>query len=415
MGTGKENRRKIWGLVFCIVFLAVFAPCRKVQAAAELSKTYVILLMGQEGKDTYSMEVSGTGKGSKVEFSIKDASVAAVDEKGKISAVSPGKTTLVCTVTDKEGKETVKKATVRVYDNIKAITLSVKDVEKNALHKNKSYALAYTCKTVAGTNKNIDNYIHYEVLSLEGKTVKDASVDAEGNFLAKSTGTYLVRACAFQSDQQYKKWEKDSEKYADYILAQDEIRVTVTTTNYKKTAHKIGDYTVNLPKDYELDIFEKGKERTAFSAMVEKEDGQSAVSNIQVIIDKVDGAQDYGLLAAVMSSVYTKDKLEENWKTAYNAKKASVSKLQIEKAAVKKREILEIKYRLTLRDIVIKGKEAADIKISRMDFVNTVYTWYEGNRHISVTVTDAQESLNPNISDVAFDIVEELLTLEEKK
>ena len=293
MGTGKENRRKIWGLVFCIVFLAVFAPCRKVQAAAELSKTYVILLMGQEGKDTYSMEVSGTGKGSKVEFSIKDASVAAVDEKGKISALSPGKTTLVCTVTDKEGKETVKKATVRVYDNIKAITLSVKDVEKNALHKNKSYALAYTCKTVAGTNKNIDNYIHYEVLSLEGKTVKDASVDAEGNFLAKSTGTYLVRACAFQSDQQYKKWEKDSEKYADYILAQDEIRVTVTTTNYKKTAHKIGDYTVNLPKDYELDIFEKGKERTAFSAMVEKEDGQSAVSNIQVIIDKVDGAQDY--------------------------------------------------------------------------------------------------------------------------
>ncbi len=379
MGTEKENRRKIWGLVFCIVFLAVFAPCRKVQAAAELSKTYVILLMGQEGKDTYSMEVSGTGKGSKVEFSIKDASVAAVDEKGKISALSPGKTTLVCTVTDKEGKETVKKATVRVYDNIKAITLSVKDVEKNALHKNKSYALAYTCKTVAGTNKNIDNYIHYEVLSLEGKTVKDASVDAEGNFLAKSTGTYLVRACAFQSDQQYKKWEKDSEKYADYILAQDEIRVTVTTTNYKKTAHKIGDYTVNLPKDYELDIFEKGKERTAFSAMVEK------------------------------------DKLEENWKTAYNAKKASVSKLQIEKAAVKKREILEIKYRLTLRDIVIKGKEAADIKISRMDFVNTVYTWYEGNRHISVTVTDAQESLNPNISDVAFDIVEELLTLEEKK
>ena len=189
----------------------------------------------------------------------------------------------------------------------------------------------------------------------------------------------------------------------------------MTTTNYKKTAHKIGDYTVNLPKDYELDIFEKGKERTAFSAMVEKEDGQSAVSNIQVIIDKVDGAQDYGLLAAVMSSVYTKDKLEENWKTAYNAKKASVSKLQIEKVAVKKREILEIKYRLTLRDIVIKGKEAADIKISRMDFVNTVYTWYEGNRHISVTVTDAQESLNPNISDVAFDIVEELLTLEEKK
>ena len=76
---------------------------------------------------------------------------------------------------------------------------------------------------------------------------------------------------------------------------------------------------------------------------------------------------------------------------------------------------MQIKYRLTLWDIVIKGKEAADIKISRMDFVNTVYTWYEGNRHISVTVTDAQESLNPNISDVAFDIVEELLTLEEKK
>ncbi len=30
MGTGKENRRKIWGLVFCIVFLAVLADRKSV-------------------------------------------------------------------------------------------------------------------------------------------------------------------------------------------------------------------------------------------------------------------------------------------------------------------------------------------------------------------------------------------------
>ncbi|MDE7327887.1 MAG: Ig-like domain-containing protein [Lachnospiraceae bacterium] len=416
-----ETRKKNWGgfrgIVFgCILFLVLALGQKvKAQAAVELSKTYIILHLGQEGEDTYSMEVSGLGKGSTVVFSIKDPAVAVVDGDGKVMAVSPGKTTLVCTVTDAKGKETTKKATVRVYDNIKSITLSIRDVQKNALHKNQAYALTYTCKTVAGTNQNAGNYIHYEVLSEQGKTVTDASVDQDGNFTAKRADSYLVRAYAFQSESLYKKWEKSRVKYAEYILAQDELCLTVTETKYKKSTHKIGNYSVSLPEDYEVDILEKGKERIVFSAQAKRADGQNAVSNIQVIIDGVDEAQEYGLLASVLSSVYTKENLEEHWKSAYHAKKATVKGLKIQRITAKEREILEIQYQLTLRDIVLTGKEAADIKISRMDFVNTVYTWYEGNNHISVTVNDAKESLQPNITDAAFDLVEEFLVPEKEK
>ena len=146
-----EKQRKNWGkIIFGVFLFAVFlSGAMPVKAAVKLSETDIVLLLGEEGKNTCSLEVSGTKKGDTILFSSKDEAVAAVDKNGKITAVSPGNTTIVCTVTDTSGKKTRKKAAVRVYDNIKSISLGLKKTKPNALFKNKTYQLSYTCKTAA--------------------------------------------------------------------------------------------------------------------------------------------------------------------------------------------------------------------------------------------------------------------------
>lgn len=400
----KKRAYVLTGLCLILAALLFCAPL-SAQAAASVSKTSVVLYLGQEGKDTCALSVSGVPSGGTVSFSSGNEAVASVSADGVIRAVSPGKTTVVCTVTGRDGKTAQLKTAVRVYDNIKSITLTLKDGTVNALRKNTEYQLSYTCKTAAGTNKNIGNYIYYEVLTPKGAVSVNASVDENGVFTAKRCASYVVQAYAFQSSSRYKKWAADREKYASYVLAQDSLNLTVTPGQYSTQTNEIGGFCVVLPKSYTLEIQSETKNRTFFSAHVKNSGNSSAVSNIQVIIDKVDEAQSYELLSAVMSAVYTKGALEQSWKLAYNAGRATVKNLKIQKLEADGREIMKISYALSLRNIVLEMKEAADIKISRMDFVNTIYTWYDGKYHISVTVTDALEGLQPNISDAAENMV----------
>ncbi len=399
-------------LVCMTIVLVMSGSWKPVKAKVELSKTYVVLLLGREGKDTYQIRVSKMAEGDKIAFSSKDQSVAVVDGGGKIMAVAPGKTTVTCTITAAGGEKTKKTVTVRVYDNIKSLTLGVGDVRRNALHKNVSYALTYTCKTVAGTNKNIGNYIYYEVCTPEGKMTENASIDADGKFSAKSYGTYLVLAYAFQSSSQYKKWVGDREKYAGNVLAKSTLTLMVVPASYSVKEQKIGKFTVTLPSKYEVGTVGKSKDRTTCSVHVKKQDGQNAVSNIQVIIDGVDEAQSYEVFSSVMASVYTKGALEQSWKSAYNAGKATVKNLKTQKLTVGDKEILKISYGLILRNIVLGMRKEDDLKISRMEFFNTVYTWYDGKYHISVTVTDAMEELRPNISEAAEKMVKKFTVSE---
>lgn len=409
-----ENRKIFrFILLACItVILISSGALQPAKAEAELSKTYVVLLLGQEGKDTYQISVLKTADGDKLTFSSKNKSVAVVDGRGKITAAAPGKTTVTCTITAANGEKTKKSITVRVYDNIKSLTLGVKDVQRNALHKNVSYALTYTCKTVAGTNKNIGNYIYYEVCTQDGKTTENATIDQDGKFSAKSYGTYLVFAYAFQGSSQYKKWAGNREKYEGNVLAKNTLTLMVVPASYSTKEQEIGKFLVTLPSKYEVDTREKAKDRTAFSVHVKNQDGQNAVSNIQVIIDGVDEAQSYGMLSSVMTSVYTKGALEQSWKSAYNAKKATVKNLRTQKLTAGDREILKISYRLILSNIALTMRGEEDLKISRMEFFNTVYTWYDGDYHISVTVTDAMEELRPNISEAAEKMVKKFTAVE---
>lgn len=123
-------------LVLAAVLFTVPVPAR---AEAALSKTYVILYLGQDGSDTCTLSVSGIAKSDTVAFSSKNEAVASVSADGVIKAVAPGKTTVTCTVTAKDGTKTQKKATVRVYDNIKSLTIALKDAMPNALRKNTAY------------------------------------------------------------------------------------------------------------------------------------------------------------------------------------------------------------------------------------------------------------------------------------
>lgn len=401
-----EKQGKNWGKIILgiLLFAAFMSGAMPVKAAVKLSRTEIVLLLGEEGKNTYSLEVSGAKK-SEIMFSSKDEAVAVVDKNGKITAVSPGSTTIICTVTDEAGKKTKKKATVRVYDNIKSISLTLKETKPNALFKNKTYQLSYTCKTAAGTNKNTGNYIYYEVLTRKGKTTANALVDLSGKFTAKKSAVYIVYAYVFQDEKTYQNWADNREKYKDSVLAKDEITLTVTPKNYKKTERKVGDYSVNLPEGYEITTQEISKNNTRFLVQVKNSDGY-AISNIQVMFDQVDEAEDFELLAAALSSTYTKESLQESWKSAYNAKKATVKNLDMQSLMRGEQEIFKISYDLILKNIAISTEEGSKIKIDRMDFFNTIYTWYDGKTHRSIVVTDALESLQPNITEVAEQMFE---------
>ncbi len=402
-----EKQRKNWGKIIfgVLLFVAFISGAMPVKAAVKLSETDIVLLLGEGGKDTCSLEVSGAKKGDMILFSSKDEAVAVVDKSGKITAVSPGSTTIICTITDTSGKKTRKKATVRVYDNIKSISLGLKKTKPNALFKNKTYQLSYTCKTAAGANKNTGNYIYYEVLTRKGKTTANAWVELSGKFTAKKCATYIVYAYVFQDEGAYQNWANNREKYKDSILAKDEITLTVTTKNYKKTERKVGNYSINLPEGYEITTQETSKDCTLFLVQVKNSNGY-AISNIQVMSDQVDEAEDVELLAAALSSTYTKESLQESWKLAYNAKKATVKNLNMQSSMRGEQEIFKISYELTLKNIVIPTEEGSKIKIDRMDFVNTIYTWYDGKTHRSIVVTDALESLQPNITEVAAQMFE---------
>ena len=243
------------------------------------------------------------------------------------------------------------------------------------------------------------------MLTKKGNTTTNAQLDASGKFTAKKCATYIVYAYVFQDEGAYQNWAGAREKYTDSVLAKDEITLTVTTKNYKKIARKIGNYSINLPEGYEITAQETSKNYTLFLVQVKNSDGY-AVSNIQVMFDQVDEAQDVELLAAALSSTYTKESLQESWKSAYNAKKATVKNLNMQSSMQGEQEIFKISYELTLKNIAISTEEGSKIKIDRMDFVNTIYTWYDGKTHSSIVVTDALESLQPNITEVAAQMLE---------
>ena len=208
-------------LAFAMV-LSVFAPAAGVFAAAKpkLNSTNKYLHLGVDKLDEYNFNISGKGNGWKYYWESANEDVAVVNEKnGVTTATGVGKTKVTVTITDKD-KEVVAKlsATVTVRDNIKTVKIS-NPVEKLAVGEEHDYNRSYT--TVSGSTKKTSAITRWTVNS------DKATINDSGVFVATEAGEYEVTARSYQSKAKYEDWQKDAEKYADYVLATDTTKVTV--------------------------------------------------------------------------------------------------------------------------------------------------------------------------------------------
>lgn len=408
MEFSKKHRIRLWVLLVLTFAALGTVKGNRTEAAEEealsFSNTAVILYLGEGGVSEQQLVVNGLQDGMQTKWSSKDTSVVEVDETGWITATGAGKTVVVCEIADKDKTVTTLKASVRVRDNITELALGFASAaqRKNVLYCGVDYTLAYTCKTVAGTNQNTSNVIYYEALSSKGQSTEKAAVSEDGVFRAKNCGTYRIKAYAFQTAASRDKWLSDRSKYAKYVLAEDGMTVTVVMKNFRTVSREAYGFCMELPESY---LFRSEKEEDGtinIAVNAYNAQKQIAASNIQVTLEPcVEEAADIDRLASTMKEVYTKKFLAASWKKVYGAQKATVTKLSVKLLTINGKKLVRLNYSVALDDIFIEMQEAADVKIDRMEFYNTIYSWYDGEHHITVTVNDALESIQPNISGVA--------------
>ncbi len=374
----------------------------------EISDTAVILYLKEGGITQKQLSVSGLPKGAKLSWSSNDPSIVTVDKNGLIAAAGAGKTTVVCTVTLPDGSTKKLKTSVRVRDNICEITLALVGTSRvNALRKAVDYELSYTCRTVAGTNRNTSNVIYYEVLTPKGAVSVNASV-TDGVFRASSCAPYIVRCYAFETENAMKKWLTDRQKYSGYVLASDSLNLTVTPENFRTETTILSDWQMELPPSYIVEEQDSGEGGTIIGISALNSEKLAAVSNIQIMVDKTGDTPDFEQLKRTMKLVYTKKMLQNSWKAVYHAGAATIKSFSLETTELGGKSVVRLVYEIDLKNIRLTFEEAADIEISRLSFRNAIYTWYDGDEHITVTVTDALENLQPNISDAAERLVESM-------
>lgn len=402
---------KLAGFFVLLFFWAFAAGADKTQAAVALSDTSVTLYLGEDGKDTCQLSVSGVPDGAEAVFRSGNKKIAAVTSKtGTVTAVAPGKAVITCTVTEEDGTKTVCKATIYVKDNIKSIALGLADASLrcNELKKHKDYELSYTCKTAAGTNQNSGNYLYYEVLNTKGRITQYASVTQDGVFRATKSGTYTVKVYCFRGSAYYSKWAENREKYASYVLAEDDLTLTVTLKNFAVTDRELYGWNLTLPEEYLITAAGSMNGVVTYSINAVNSEKSTAASNIQVRIDTLEQTPEFEELKNSMLEVYTKTVIADSWKSAYNAGSATVKNLKREVVTINGRDVMKISYDIVLKNMIFTFENSADIKISRLAYYNTVYTWYDGLEHLTVNVTDAYEGIQPNINEAAEKMVENL-------
>lgn len=402
----RTGSMKIWGFLI-LLFLGIFTAEVSRAAAEEVSfsGSYYYLYLGEEGKESRELTLKNVPEGATLKFTSSNKEIATVNANGMVSAVAPGDAVITCTVTV-DGKKSTCKTTIKVRDNINSITLGLKDTTQlvNALKKNTEYPLAYTCTTNAGLNENSGNYLYYEVLNTKGEIAQYATVENEV-FRATRCATYTVKVYCFLNQSTFKTWNSDREKYASRLLASDELVLTVTLKNFSTREERIADWTMLVPTGYfvaEQD-FTDGVMVCSINALNGKE---LAVSNIHIRVDELAQEPDFAELRKTMAQAYTKSLLAESWKTAYSAKSCTVKNLKKQTVTLGDKKVYKIGYDIVLKNIRFVFEDAADITIARLEFHNTIYTWYEGMEHVTVNVIDAYEALQPNMTEAAQKLVE---------
>ncbi len=380
----------------------------KEETGPKISDTAVILYLKEGGITEKQLTVSGIPEGAVLAWNSKDPSIVTVDKNGRIASAGAGKTTVVCTVALPDGSVRTLKTSVRVRDNIRELTLELEEnVRPNALRTSVGYQLYYTCRTVAGTDKNTSNVIYYEVLTPKGAVSVNASV-TDGVFLASRCAPYVVKAYAFETENAMKKWLTDRKKYEGNVLASDSLSLTVTLENFRTEKRVLSGWELELPPSYQVKEEEGEDGSVLFGVSALNSDKLTAASNIRIMVDKLEDAPDFEELERTMKLVYTRKMLQNSWKSVYHAETAKITDFSLETVRLGARDVVRLDYEIELKNIRLTFEEAADIEISRLTFRNAIYTWYEGSEHVTVNVTDAMESLQPNISDAAEKLVKSM-------
>ncbi len=404
----KEGKgKRLWVCLALLLFSVLLTNTVSVMAAEKIAFTskYYYLYLGQGKLDTKAIKVKNIPDGATVTYTSADETIATVSEDGVVTAHAPGNVRITCKVQLGE-QVSVCRTTVKVRDNIQSITLELKDTTqlKNALRRKKSYELAYSCITDTGNNENSGNYLHYEVYNASGELADYAKVE-DGKFSATRNGKYTVKVYVFLNETVYKKWTNDREKYANRLLASDELVLTVTPKTFDTSEEQISEWLVQLPKKYF--VSEQDFTEDVLVCSINTQRGNTlAASNIHIRVDALSGDTDFEELKSSMAQTYTKSVLKENWKSVYPAKTVTIKNLKKSTVTLGDKSVYQICYDVVLKNIQFVFENAVDISIDRLEFHNTIYTWYEADQHITVSALDAYEALQPNITDVAKKLVE---------
>ena len=295
------------------------------------------------------------------------------------------------------------------YDNISSISIKLTDsVARNALKKNTEYTFAYNCRTVSGSSKNTTSYIYYELTTMKGCKV-DASKAvlsaADGSFKASSCGLYKVTVYAFKNKSLYKKWSSDKDSSSGLVLASSSMLVTVTRSNYLRATKKIYGFKITVPASYEFSNKNFDSGAFSFTLKGKANDAKKTESSITVSVTPVDEVPDFAVFRKAVKSTYTKSFIHSTLETFYTGGNLSVTDLSFS-VKKSKTDILKMTYRVKVTDAQTSDEDGIPVYLGDISYRNTVYMYYNGLYYITVNCLDAYESIQPNISEAAFDLID---------
>jgi len=220
----KNFFKKLSFVLASAMVLTALAPASGAFAAKgpKLNASEKYLFVGEGKKrEEYNFNINNKKSGWKYEWASLDEDVVEVNKKnGVAKAVGIGTTKVAVTITDKDGELVDElEAKVIVKDNIKEVKIS--NPVEGTLGIGELHDFNRSFVTYGGSTKKTTAITRWEVAE-EGATIDDS-----GKFTATVPGEYTVIARSFQSKSKYNSWLKDAEKYAKYVLATDEVKVTV--------------------------------------------------------------------------------------------------------------------------------------------------------------------------------------------
>ena len=195
-------------------------------AFAAINSSEVTLRVGE--RKTLSLTISkGIKKSSlTLDWSSSDEEVATVDDKGNVTAVSPGEATVSCTITSPEGKEQIVDCLVTVRIPVSALLPDEKAV---SVHPGSSRQLSYTIEPEDAS---------VQTLEWSSQNSEIATVDQNGTVTAVSTGRTRISAQTTDGSKKTLSWD-----------------ITVPTVYAEQDA-----YTISKPGSFQIPVTFAGED-----------------------------------------------------------------------------------------------------------------------------------------------------------